>query len=182
MHRLSLATAAATALLALSGCAGGMHMPPFAETQGPSATAQLEPTMGHEVRGTMQFIQIGDKVHIRGQVTGLQPHSEHGFHVHENGDCSSGDGKSAGGHFNPHGTQHGMAMGAEHHTGDLPSLRADADGTAKIDVKISGPRVGSGADDIVGRGLIVHEDRDDFTSQPAGDAGARLACAVIRRD
>jgi len=100
--------------------------------------------------------------------------------VHEKGDCSSSDGSSAGGHFNPHQRKHGMAMGEEHHTGDLPSLHANAQGVALIDVQITGVRVGSGMDDIVGRGLIVHRDRDDFTTQPTGNAGPRLACAVIR--
>lgn len=178
MQRFSLAAAAA--VIALAGCSTGMSTLKKAQVQGPSATAKLEPTQGNQVRGTVHFTQVGGELRIKGQVTGLKPSSEHGFHVHEKGDCSSGDGTSAGGHFNPHNTRHGMPMGAEHHTGDLPSLLSDATGTAKIDVKISGPRVGSGADDIVGRGLIVHEKRDDFMSQPTGDAGARVACAVIR--
>ena len=125
------------------------------------------------------MLQRVKKFHAK---VGLAPHSEHGFHVHEKGDCSSGDGNSAGGHFNPHKTPHGMAMGAEHHTGDLPSIRANAQGVAHIDVKIGGVRVGSGMDDIVGRGLIVHRDPDDFTTQPTGNAGPRLACAVIQHD
>ncbi len=182
MLRLTLATTTAVALLALAGCAGSMQGHQAPDLQAPSATAELKPTRGHQARGAVHFTQMGDKVHIKGEIKGLQPNAEHGFHVHEKGDCSSGDGKSAGGHFNPHNTQHGMAMGAEHHTGDLPSLTADAKGTARIDVKISGPRVGSGMNDIVGRGLVVHQDRDDFMSQPAGNAGERVACAVIRRD
>lgn len=181
MHRPLLASTAA-ALIALTGCAGSLHVPDFVAMQRPSATARLEPTRGQQARGLVHFTQMGDQVHIQGQVTGLRPGSEHGFHVHDVGDCTSGDGHSAGAHFNPHEAEHGMFMGGEHHTGDLPSLTADAQGTARIDLKISGPRVGSGADDIVGRGLIVHENRDDFTSQPAGDAGARIACAVIRGD
>ena len=80
------------------------------------------------------------------------------------------------------GQERGEAMGAEHHTGDLPSIRANAQGVAHIDVKIGGVRVGSGMDDIVGRGLIVHRDPDDFTTQPTGNAGPRLACAVIQHD
>jgi Cu-Zn family superoxide dismutase len=180
MQRFPL-TAAVAATLVLAGCAGGMHTRVAGQVEGPNATAQLEPTRGNLTRGMVHFTQMGDTVRVQGEILGLAPHSEHGFHVHEKGDCSSGDGSSAGGHFNPHNTRHGMAMGAEHHTGDLPSLNADAKGVARIDVKISGIRVGSGMDDIVGRGLIVHRDRDDFTSQPSGNAGPRLACAVIRR-
>ena len=179
MQRFALAAAAA-ATLALAGCAG--VMPGHGAMHGPSATAQLEATRGNHVTGTVHFIQMGDQMQIRSDILGLAPHSEHGFHVHEKGDCSSGDGNSAGGHFNPHKTPHGMAMGAEHHTGDLPSIRANAQGVAHIDVKIGGVRVGSGMDDIVGRGLIVHRDPDDFTTQPTGNAGPRLACAVIQHD
>lgn len=177
MQRFALAASAAA--LALAACTGG---PPRAgaSAQAPSATAQLEPTQGNQARGRIAFTQLGDKLRVHGEVTGLAPNSEHGFHVHEKGDCSSSDGSSAGGHFNPHGRKHGMAMGEEHHTGDLPSLNADARGVARIDVQITGVRVGSGMDDIVGRGLIVHRDRDDFTTQPTGNAGPRLACAVVR--
>jgi Cu-Zn family superoxide dismutase len=68
-----------------------------------------------------------------------------------------------------------------HHVGDLPSLRADASGTVKFDFESSSIRVGSGSNDIVGRGLIVHRDPDDYTTQPTGNAGPRLACAVITK-
>mgnify|MGYP001497890236 CR=1 FL=1 len=145
-----------------------------------AATANLQPTRGNTASGAVRFVQNGDTVKVTGEVKGLKPNAEHGFHVHEKGDCSSSDGSSAGGHFNPHQRKHGMAMGEEHHTGDLPSLHANAQGVALIDVQITGVRVGSGMDDIVGRGLIVHRDRDDFTTQPTGNAGPRLACAVIR--
>lgn len=172
--------AAALALAALTGCAGGTKAHTADTLQRPSAVAQLEPTKGNQAHGTFRFTQEGDQLHIQGDVMGLTPNSTHGFHVHEKGDCSSGDGNSAGGHFNPHNEPHGMAMGAQHHTGDLPSLLADAKGVAHVDVKITGARVGSGMDDIVGRGLIVHRDADDFTTQPTGNSGARLTCAVIK--
>lgn len=179
MHRFALAIAGAITL-GLAGCSS--LMPGHGAMHAPSATARLEPTLGNQVSGSVRFTQMGEQLQLRGDIKGLAPHSEHGFHVHEKGDCSSGDGNSAGGHFNPHNTRHGMAMGAEHHTGDLPSIRANAQGVAHIDVKITGVRVGSGMDDIVGRGLIVHHDPDDFMTQPTGDAGPRLACGVIRRD
>jgi Cu-Zn family superoxide dismutase len=98
---------------------------------------------------------------------------------HEKGDCSSGDGLSAGGHFNPGGKPHGHHGMGEHHTGDLPSLKADASGVAAIHFESRTIRVGGSANDIVGKGLIVHRDPDDFKTQPTGNAGPRLACAVI---
>jgi Cu-Zn family superoxide dismutase len=147
---------------------------------GPAAVAQLGSTRGNAVAGTISFETQGSAVRVSGRVTGLKPDQEHGFHIHEKGDCSSGDGMSAGGHFNPLGKPHGPP-GAERHAGDLPSLKADASGVATIDLRVDGITIGSGATDIVGRGLIVHAQPDDYKTQPTGNAGARLACAVIQR-
>ncbi len=149
---------------------------------GPSATAQLAATKGNTATGSVQFIQLPGKVLVRGEVHGLQPNAVHGFHIHEKGDCSSGDGLSAGGHFNPGGHAHGAASGPMHHAGDLPSLQADASGSAKINFETTDLAVGSGPNDVAGRGLIVHKDPDDFTTQPTGNSGARLACAVITKN
>jgi Cu-Zn family superoxide dismutase len=119
-------------------------------------------------------------VKVSANVSGLKPGAQHGFHVHEKGDCSSGDGMSAGGHFNPAGKPHGPQSG-DHHAGDMPNLVADASGNASASFTIHGVSIGSGAADIVGKGLIVHRDPDDYKSQPVGNAGPRLACAVIRK-
>ena len=145
------------------------------------ATAQLEPTKGNRAAGTVTFVERFGKVHVTADVSGLAPNQEHGFHVHEKGDCSSGDGMSAGGHFNPLGKGHGHMSNVGKHAGDLPNLRADAYGVAAFSVEADGITVGSGATDIVGRGLIVHRDPDDYKSQPVGNAGPRLACAVIAK-
>lgn len=147
---------------------------------GPRASAKLEPTKGNTANGTVTFTQKGGKVLVEARVAGLAPGS-HGFHVHEKGDCGSGDGMSAGGHFNPLGKGHGHHGAADRHAGDLPNLKADAYGTAAFSFEVTGITIGSGATDIVGRGLIVHRDPDDYRSQPAGNAGPRLACAVIAR-
>ncbi|MEO8023472.1 superoxide dismutase family protein [Polaromonas sp.] len=146
---------------------------------GPRASAQLQPTTGNTTSGTVSFVQTGSKVHVSGEIRGLKPGAEHGFHVHEKGDCSSGDGMSTGGHFNPTGAPHGGHDMGAHHTGDLPSLKADAGGVAKFSFDSSTITVGSGGTDIVGKGLIVHRDPDDYKTQPTGNAGPRLACAVI---
>ena len=147
---------------------------------GPSAVANLEPTTGNTAKGTVSFTQHGDKVRVSAQLTGLKPNAEHAFHVHDKGDCSSGDGMSTGGHFNPAGKPHGPQSG-EHHAGDMPSLGSDAYGNATATFELSGVTIGSGSADLVGRGLIVHRDPDDFKTQPTGNAGPRIACAVIRR-
>lgn len=148
---------------------------------GPSASAQLQPTRGNSTSGEVRFVQHGDKVRVSGEVRGLKPGAEHGFHVHEKGDCSSGDGMSTGGHYNPDGRKHGAHGRGEHHAGDLPSLKADAQGVARFSFESNGISVGGGKADIIGRGLIVHRDPDDYTTQPTGNAGPRLACAVITR-
>jgi len=147
---------------------------------GPSAVANLDPTTGNTAKGTVSFTQRGDRVRVSAQLSGLKPNGEHAFHVHEKGDCSSGDGMSAGGHYNPAGTPHGP-QDAAHHAGDMPSLTADAYGNASATFELSGVAIGSGAADLVGKGLIVHRDADDFKTQPTGNAGPRIACAVIRK-
>lgn len=162
------------AALVLGACAS--------TTSGPRAVAQLQSTTGNSAAGTVSFTQSGDKVLVSGEIRGLKPNAEHGFHVHEKGDCSSGDGMSAGGHFNPGGQPHGSHSDMAHHAGDIPSLKADASGVAKFSFESKTIAVGSGVNDIVGKGLIVHRDPDDYKTQPTGNAGPRLACAVIKLD
>ena len=144
--------------------------------------ASLAPASGSTVTGTVWFVQeSGGMLVVRGEVRGLAPNSEHGFHVHEKGDCSSGDGMSAGGHFNPRGKPHASIASADRHAGDMPMLVADATGNATLVVELDVITIGSGDTDIVGRGLVVHQDPDDFQTQPTGNAGARVACGVIIR-
>jgi len=161
------------ALTALAGCA--------TTPTGPKAVATLAPTTGNVAGGTVRFVQAGNKVMVSGEVRGLKPNAEHGFHVHEKGDCSSGDGMSTGGHFNPTGAKHGNHDMGEHHAGDLPMLKANANGVATFSYESKTISVGSGVTDVVGKGLIVHRDPDDFKTQPTGNSGPRLACAVIAR-
>ena len=162
-----------TVLLA-AGCAS---MAPPA----PTASAFLEPTKGSNVRGTVTFQQRGDKVLVIASITGLRPNQEHGFHVHEKGDCSSGDGMSTGGHFNPLAKPHAHPSSGDRHAGDLPALRADAGGIATLRQEIDVITVTDGPTSVVGKGMIVHAQPDDYRTQPTGNAGARAACAVIRR-
>ena len=144
------------------------------------ATAQLQPTKGNKTFGEATFEQVGDKVHVVVYVQGLKPGQEHGLHIHEVGDCGSGDGMSTKGHFNPFGKPHSHHGTPERHAGDLPALKAAKNGRAKVDVTLDVISVGPGPASVIGRGLIVHADPDDFKTQPIGSAGARIACAVIQ--
>jgi superoxide dismutase, Cu-Zn family len=171
------AAAIITAAL-LAGCHGMSRQSAMEEPL--QATAALQPTKGSKAFGEATFEQIGDKLHVIVNAQGLTPNQEHGFHIHETGDCSSGDGMSAGGHFNPQGKSHGNPASGEHHAGDLPGLKADAHGHAKLDATLSGITLAPGPNSIVGRGLVIHADPDDYKTQPSGNSGARLACGVIR--
>lgn len=151
-------------------------------TSGPSAGAQLSPTKGNSTSGLVTFTQSGPKLLVSAEIRGLKPNAEHGFHIHEKGDCSSGDGMSTGGHFNPTTQSHGAHGIGSHHAGDLPSLVADANGVVKLKFETTSITIDSGVTNIIGRGLIVHRDPDDYKTQPTGNAGPRLACAVISKN
>lgn len=166
--------AAAAAISLLAACA-------TAPVEPLRATAQLQPTKGSKTFGEATFEEVGGgKVHVVIYVQGLKPGQEHGLHIHEVGDCSSGDGMSTKGHFNPFGKPHAHSSTPERHAGDLPALKAGKEGRAKVDVMLDVITVAPGLASIVGRGLIVHADPDDYRTQPTGNAGARIACGVIQ--
>ena len=143
------------------------------------ATAQLKPTKGNKTIGEATFEQVGNKVRVVVFVQGLKPGQAHGLHIHEGADCS-GDAMGAKGHFNPFGKPHGQPSSAERHAGDLPALKANKAGRANVQVDMDIITVGPGPASIIGRGLIVHADPDDYKTQPTGNAGARIACGVIQ--
>ena len=167
-----IASAAAAALLA--GCQTTSQEPL-------RATAALQPTKGSKAAGEVTFEQAGNnKVHVLVVAKGLTSGQVHGFHIHEAGDCSSGDGMSAKGHFNPAGSPHGNPSSGAHHAGDLPALQAGKNGHATLDAVVEGISLEPGPNSIIGRGVIVHADPDDYKTQPTGNSGARIACGVIK--
>jgi superoxide dismutase, Cu-Zn family len=142
------------------------------------AIAMVEGLGDHKVKGKVTFTQKEDGVEIVGEFTGLQP-GQHGFHVHEFGDCSMADGKCAGGHFNPTNMPHAGPDDAKRHVGDMGNLKADSTGNASYKrtdsmITLNGPH------SVIGRSVIVHAKPDDFkTQQPPGNAGDRIGCGVI---
>lgn len=145
------------------------------------ASVALAPASGSLVSGKLDAMPMGRGVHFTGEIGGLKPNGTHAIHVHERGDCSAADATSAGDHFNPARRPHGRVGSATHHGGDMLNIVADSRGVARVDVHAEGVVLGGGApNDALGRAVIVHAMPDDYSSQPAGNAGARVACGVIR--
>jgi len=158
------------------GC-NGYQKPENGGAQIARAICVLHPTNGHGVSGTVTFTKVEGGIRVVAELDSLAS-GKHGFHIHQYGDCSSGDGKSAGGHYNPAGVAHGSPDSAVHHVGDLGNIVADSTGHGSLD-RIYPFLSFSGKNSIIGRAIIVHQKADDLTSQPTGAAGARVACGVI---
>lgn len=178
-------TLAVFTTLLVAGCASAPKetapAAPTAQSTAKQGTANLAAASGSLVSGRVALHPMADGVHLSGTIGGLQPNSVHAIHVHEKGDCSAADASSAGGHFNPTNSAHGRANTATHHAGDMDNITAGTDGTVAINIHLSGVTLGGGApNDVANRALVVHAAADDYTSQPAGNSGARVACAVIQ--
>lgn len=141
--------------------------------------AMMNATQGHSVDGRVAVIEDGSTVVFDIKLTGVEP-GRHGFHVHRNGDCSS-NASNTGGHFSPDGMRHGGPGDDKHHLGDLGNLKADENGVIDVRIRHSGSMALTGDNGIRGRSLVLHKHADDFDTQPAGDAGEKVACGVIRQ-
>ena len=160
-------------LLVVSGSA--------ALAKGNKATATLESRSESTVTGTVTFHQDHGKVHMQVVVQGLTP-GNHAIHLHEKGDCSAPDAASAGGHWNPSSENHGKWGHAPFHHGDIGNLVADEKGKAELHFESGLWTIGDGKpSDVIGHSVIVHAKEDDFTTQPTGNAGGRVACGVIQK-
>ena len=144
------------------------------------AIAVLHPTAGNKVSGTVTFTEVADGVQIHADITGLTA-GNHGFHVHEFGDCSAADASSAGTHFNPAKKPHAGPDATERHVGDMGNVEADASGKATLEYVDHQISLTNDQDSVIGRSVVVHAKADDLKTQPSGDSGARIACGVIGR-
>ena len=144
-------------------------------------TVKLEPKSGSDVSGNIVFKQSGDIVQMVAVMSGLSE-GNHAIHIHEKADCSSDDGKSTGGHWNPTLEPHG-AWGSEtgYHKGDIGNFEADERGDAIITFETDQWCIGCDDEtkNIIGKAVIVHQGQDDLVSQPSGAAGARVSCAGV---
>ncbi len=143
-------------------------------------TLIFSPKSNSNVSGTATFVEKNGEVVFEAKLTGLQP-GVHAIHIHEKSDCSAADGSSAGGHWNPTFKKHGKWGSEEHHKGDIGNFTADENGNGTITFTTKEWCVGcnDATKDVLGKGLIVHQGADDFVLQPAGNAGARIACSAI---
>ncbi|SFR75833.1 superoxide dismutase family protein [Maribacter stanieri] len=141
----------------------------------------LEPKSDSKVKGEVTFTEEDDEVSMVAVLSGLTE-GEHAIHIHQTADCTAADGSSAGGHWNPTNEPHGKWGASEgYHKGDIGNFTADADGNAKVEFSTEEWCIGCDDENknILGKGVIVHQGVDDFTSQPSGAAGARVSCAGI---
>ncbi|NCT10920.1 MAG: superoxide dismutase family protein [Flavobacteriia bacterium] len=142
----------------------------------------LEAKSNSTVSGIATFSEKNGEVTFQATMTGLTP-GVHAIHIHEKSDCSSPDGTSAGGHWNPEFKKHGKWGDAEYHKGDIGNFTADQNGKGTISLKTDEWCIG--CDDktknILNKSIIVHANPDDFVTQPTGNAGGRVACSGIIR-
>ena len=140
----------------------------------------FQPKSNSTVMGTATFVEKNGKVTLVAKLTGLTP-GVHAIHIHEKSDCSAADGSSAGGHWNPTFKKHGKLGEGEAHKGDIGNFNADEKGNGTITFASNEWSIGSADEtkNILGKSLIVHQGADDYVSQPAGNAGDRVACSAI---
>ena len=144
------------------------------------ARATIEPRSGSTVTGTATFTELpGGAVKAVVKIEKAPP-GTHGLHIHEKGDCSDPEAKSAGGHFNPSTMPHAGPMDKEHHAGDLGNIEIAADGTGTLTIETSMLTVKPGPNSVVGKAVVFHEKADDLKTQPTGNAGGRLGCGVVQ--
>lgn len=148
-----------------------------------TAKVSLVSAAGSSVKGDLTLTNEGTAVSIRGLITGLAPGKEHGFHVHDIGQCTPPDFESAGEHFNPTKDPHGGPRSSTRHLGDIQNAKADENGQAAVNVSLKGVTLvdkDGAPNEILGKALVVHAMPDDYKTQPSGGSGARIACGVIR--
>jgi Cu-Zn family superoxide dismutase len=167
--------------LAAAGC-GGSETTTSSASATPGerrAVATLQSKSGTAVSGTATFEQVGnDPVRVRVRVERATP-GLHGLHVHMTGDCSDPEAKAAGGHFNPFGAPHAGPQTQKRHVGDLGNIMVGKNGTGELEMLTNLLTVQAGPASVVGRSVVFHTEKDDLTTQPGGDSGARQGCGVV---
>ncbi len=200
MTKVSTFAMGLSLILSFAACGGKKPPPPPAPAPAPIVEAKAEPVAPpappppkhatasmtgtakyKAVKGTVEFKETPDGIEVTANLEGLKK-GDHGFHIHEKGDCSAPDAMSAGGHFNPTNMKHGAPDAEEHHEGDMGNITAEKDGKATKTFTLKGATLGDGNTSIAGKGFIIHAKADDMKTQPTGNAGDRVACGTITVD
>src|SRR5438128_9690178 len=148
----------------------------------PTARADLVDSQRRKV-GTAELTQAPDGVKIALTVSGLAP-GQHAFHIHAAGKCEGPDFKSAGAHFNPYNKKHGLKNPEGPHAGDMENIEAGADGTGTAEIVNKQVTLADGPNSLFhegGTAIVIHASPDDNMTDPAGNAGSRIACGVITK-
>lgn len=160
------------------------HMEMDSETEAENTiTVNMSAKSGSDVKGEVHFSERHGAVLMEAKFSGLDPNGTHAIHLHEIGDCSSEDGMSTKGHWNPTEDRHGKWEDSEgYHRGDIGNLEADENGKATLSFESEEWCIDCDDEEknIIGKSIIVHADADDFESQPTGDAGDRISCGEIK--
>lgn len=154
----------------------------FQQAAAQSAHADIVNAQGQKI-GSATLTQTGGGVQIQATVSQLPP-GTHAMHIHTVGKCEGPDFKSAGGHFNPAGKQHGKDNPAGAHAGDLSNIEVDPAGNATVTQLASAATLADGANSLFhegGTAIVIHEKADDYKTDPTGNAGGRIACGVIQK-
>lgn len=145
------------------------------------AMADIDSKSGSTVTGTADFKAEGKTVTLTVSIQGATP-GRHGIHIHDRGDCSAADASSAGEHWNPFSKAHGRWGGESYHLGDIGNMEIDQTGRGTLTFTTDEWAIGTGgANDIVGKSVVIHANADDFMSQPSGNSGERVGCGVIHK-
>ncbi|WP_067145633.1 superoxide dismutase family protein [Pseudotamlana agarivorans] len=158
------------------------HNKPATKAEVPQIKVDIASKSGSQVSGTIVFTEINNTVKMMAEFEGLKPNTVHALHLHETSDCSAHDAKSTGGHWNPTNTKHGKWGDVQgYHRGDIGNFTADENGKATINFETDEWCIScqDTTRTINGRGIIIHEGKDDYKTQPTGDAGARIACGAV---
>jgi Cu-Zn family superoxide dismutase len=179
MDKRTITAASAAALAVLVGAAG-MAGAKEASAADVAAKAAMNDAEGNSV-GTVAFEQGAQGTVVHARLTNLPP-GTHAFHVHETGKCEAPDFTSAGGHFNPGDQAHGFFADDGYHAGDLPNIHIAESGTLEIEFFSEPLKLDDNLFDTDGSAVVIHAGVDDYRTDPAGDAGERVACGVIERN
>ena len=181
MKRIVLLLISCCLLFVLSGCMQKKTKLPVSGDKVENLSAPIINIDGDEI-GEVTLTENGKGLIIGIRAEGLKP-GLHGTHIHEKGECTPPEFESAGGHFNPTMKEHGFDNPKGFHLGDLPNIEVDKDGKVNVSLHLTDITLKQGADNSIldqdGSALVIHEGPDDYETDPAGNSGARIACAAI---